>query len=81
VAVPREAGRFRRALNALARFDGQDGVVRAARALRAPQLIAQRLAAATDGDRVPCVHLRRRLRFRAKGTPSDLKVLSAQLEP
>jgi adenylate cyclase len=60
-------GRFRRAFNALARFDGQEGVVRAARALRArlpgdhaygdplsvagdepPQLIAQRLAAATD---------------------------------
>jgi adenylate cyclase len=60
-------GRFRRAFDALARFDGQEGVVRAARALRArlpgdhaygdplsvagdepPQLIAQRLAAATD---------------------------------
>ena len=61
------SGRFRRALNALSRFDGQDGVVRAARALRTrlpgddaygdplsvagdepPQLIGQRLAAATD---------------------------------
>src|SRR5215210_958452 len=60
-------GRFRRALDAFARFDGRDGVVRAARALRArlpgdhaygdplsvvgdepPQLIGQRLAAATD---------------------------------
>jgi adenylate cyclase len=59
--------RFRRTLDALARFDGKDGVVRAARMLRArlpgdhaygdplsvagdepPQLIAQRLAAATD---------------------------------
>jgi adenylate cyclase len=59
--------RFRRTIDALARFDGKDGVVRAARALRArlpgdhaygdplsvagdepPQLIAQRLAAATD---------------------------------
>ena len=59
--------RFRRAVNALATFDGRDGVVRAARLLRArlpgdhaygdplsvagdepPQLIAQRLAAATD---------------------------------
>jgi adenylate cyclase len=62
-----EPRRFRRALDALARFDGRDGVVRAARALRArlpgdhaygdplsvagdepPQLIGQRLAAATD---------------------------------
>lgn len=62
-----EPRRFRRALDALARFDGKDGVVRAARALRTrlpgdhaygdplsvagdepPQLIAQRLAAATD---------------------------------
>jgi adenylate cyclase len=61
------SGRFRRALDALSRFDGQDGVVRAARALRTrlpgddaygdplsvagdepPQLIGQRLAAATD---------------------------------
>jgi adenylate cyclase len=60
-------GRFRRALAALARFDGRDGVVQAARALRTrlpgdhaygdplsvagdepPQLIGQRLAAATD---------------------------------
>jgi adenylate cyclase len=60
-------GRFRRAVNALGRFDGREGVVRAAQALRArlpgdhafgdplsvsgdepPQLIAQRLAAATD---------------------------------
>jgi adenylate cyclase len=59
--------RFRRALDALARFDGRDGVVRAAQALRArlpgdhaygdplsvagdepPQLIGQRLAAASD---------------------------------
>jgi adenylate cyclase len=59
--------RFQRALDALARFDGREGVVRAARALRArlpgdhaygdplsvagdeaPQLIGQRLAAATD---------------------------------
>ena len=59
--------RLRRTLNALAKFDGRDGVVRAARALRArlpgdraygdplsvagdepPQLIGQRLAAATD---------------------------------
>ena len=59
--------RFRRALDALARFDGKEGVVRAAQALRArlpgdhaygdplsvagdepPQLIGQRLAAATD---------------------------------
>jgi adenylate cyclase len=59
--------RFRRALNAVVRFDGKDGVVRAARTLRArlpgdhaygdplsvagdepPQLIGQRLAAATD---------------------------------
>jgi adenylate cyclase len=59
--------RFRRALDALARFDGRDGVVRAAQALRSrlpgdhaygdplsvagdepPQLIAQRLAAASD---------------------------------
>jgi len=58
---------FRRAVDALVRFDGTDGVVRAARALRArlpgdhaygdplsvagdepPQLIGQRLAAATD---------------------------------
>jgi adenylate cyclase len=60
-------GRFRRAVDALARFDGSEGVVRAARALRSrlpgdhsygdplsvsgdepPQLIAQRLAAASD---------------------------------
>jgi adenylate cyclase len=60
-------GRFSRAVDALARFDGRDGIVRAARALRArlpgdhaygdplsvagdepPQLIAQRLADATD---------------------------------
>jgi adenylate cyclase len=60
-------GRFRRALDALARLDGREGVVRAARMLRVrlpgdhaygdplsvagdepPQLIAQRLAAATD---------------------------------
>jgi adenylate cyclase len=59
--------RFRRALDALSRFDGKAGVVRAAQALRArlpgdhaygdplsvagdepPQLIGQRLAAATD---------------------------------
>jgi adenylate cyclase len=59
--------RFRRALDAVVRFDGKEGVVRAARALRArlpgdraygdplsvagdepPQLIGQRLAAATD---------------------------------
>jgi adenylate cyclase len=58
---------FRRAVDAFVRFDGKDGVVRAARALRArlpgdhaygdplsvagdepPQLIGQRLAAATD---------------------------------
>lgn len=62
-----EPGRFRRALDVLARFDGSDGVVRAARALRTrlpgdhaygdplsvagdepPQLIGQRLAAASD---------------------------------
>jgi adenylate cyclase len=62
-----ERRRFARALDALSRFDGSAGVVRAARALRArlpgdhaygdplsvagdepPQLIAQRLAAATD---------------------------------
>jgi adenylate cyclase len=60
-------GRFRRAFNALAAWDGREGVVRAAHALRTrlpgdhaygdplsvagdepPQLIAQRLAAATD---------------------------------
>jgi adenylate cyclase len=62
-----EPGRLKRAAAALARFDGRDGIVKAARALRArlpgdhtygdplsvagddpPQLIAQRLAAATD---------------------------------
>jgi adenylate cyclase len=62
-----EPGRLKRALEALARLDGRDGVVAAARALRSrlpgdhtygdplsvagdepPQLIAQRLAAATD---------------------------------
>jgi adenylate cyclase len=61
------AGRFRRAIDAMARLDGSDGVVRLAQALRArlpgdraygdplsvagdepPQLIGQRLAAATD---------------------------------
>jgi adenylate cyclase len=61
------SGRFRRAVEALARFDGSEGVIRAARALRSrlpgdrsygdplsvsgdepPQLIAQRLAAASD---------------------------------
>jgi adenylate cyclase len=65
--IEEEPRRFRRALDALARFDGKEGVVRAARALRArlpgdhaygdplsvagdepPQLIGQRLAAATD---------------------------------
>jgi adenylate cyclase len=67
VEVEEEPRRFRRALDALVRFDGKDGVVRAARALRArlpgdhaygdplsvagdepPQLIGQRLAAATE---------------------------------
>jgi adenylate cyclase len=65
--VPDAPGRFRRAVDAVVRFDGRDGPVQAARWLRSrlpgdhaygdplsvagdepPQLIAQRLAAATE---------------------------------